>query len=238
MQIDQQILSPKGKPMTAFEFEPDSTATAILRASLLHVPFDGWGEAALMAGARDAGYDEGHVQTAFPRGTIDAIALHSWLADRDMVDAFNALPVPPEKIHLMIRSLVLLRLEIASPDKEAVRRALAVLAMPAHAKLSAKLLFNTVDAMWRATGQQDTDFNFYTKRGTLAAVYSATMLAWLADNSGNLDASVTFLDRRLGDLARIPKITKPLQAAASVGQRFARGLTDGLVAGFSKRYRR
>ena len=210
-------------------------ARAILRASMIHVPFDGWGEAALLAGAADAGFDAETMHAAFPRGAIDAIGLHSRLVDQEMVAAFNALPERPTKVHLMIRALVLLRLEIAQPDKEAVRRALAILAMPMHAAISAKLLYETVDTMWRAAGQTDTDFNFYTKRATLAAVYSATMLAWLADNSGGLDNIVAFLDRRLGDVARVPKLARPFRAVAGLGKRVARGLASGVAARRSQR---
>ena len=199
----------------------DPTAIEILRASLPHVPFDGWCEATLLAGANDCGHDAEAVRTAFPRGPTDAIALHSRLADQSMVDAFLELPERPEKVHLTIRQLVLLRLETAQPDKDAIRRAVSVLAMPVNAKLSAKLLYETVDSMWRAAGQKDTNFSFYTKRGTLGAVYSATMLAWLADNSSNLDKTVGFLDRRLAEVAKIPRLTKPVRTFMSAGQRFA-----------------
>jgi ubiquinone biosynthesis protein COQ9 len=185
------------------------------------VPFDGWCEATLFAGGNDCGHDAEAVRTAFPRGATDAIALHSRLADQSMVDAFLELPERPEKVHLTIRQLVLLRLETAQPDKDAIRRAVSVLAMPVNAKLSAKLLYETVDSMWRAAGQKDTNFSFYTKRGTLGAVYSATMLAWLADNSGNLDKTVEFLDRRLAEVAKIPRLTKPVRTFMSAGQRFA-----------------
>ena len=140
-------------------------------------------------------------------------------------------PERPEKVHLTIRQLVLLRLETAQPDKDAIRRAVSVLAMPVNAKLSAKLLYETVDSMWRAAGQRDTDFSFYTKRGTLGAVYSATMLAWLADNSSNLDKTVGFLDRRLADVAKIPRLTKPVRTFMSAGQRFV----GGIMQGFAKR---
>ena len=209
----------------------DSNAVEILRASMPHVPFDGWCEAALLAGAKDCGHDADAVRTKFPRGATDAIALHSRLADQSMVDAFLELPERPEKVHLTIRKLVLLRLEIAQPDKDAIRRAVSVLAMPVNAKLSAKLLYETVDSMWRAAGQRDTNFSFYTKRGTLAAVYSATMLAWLADNSSNLDKTVGFLDRRLADVARIPKLAKPLREFMSASQRAA----GTIIQGFAKR---
>ena len=212
----------------------DPTAVEILRASVPHVPFDGWCEAALLTGAGDCGHDAEAVRTAFPRGATDAIALHSRLADQSMVDAFLELSERPEKVHLTIRQLILLRLEIAQPDKDAIRRAISVLAMPVNAKLSATLLYETVDSMWRAAGQRDTNFSFYTKRGTLAAVYSATMLAWLADNSSNLDKTVGFLDRRLADVARIPRMTKPVRKLMSAGQRFA----GTIIEGFGKRHSR
>ena len=212
----------------------DPTAIEILRASLPHVPFDGWCQATLFEGANDCGHDSEAVKTAFPSGAIDAIALHSRLADQSMVDAFWELPERPEKVHLTIRQLVLLRLEIAQPDKEAIRRAVSVLAMPANAKLSAKLLYETVDSMWRAAGQRDTNFSFYTKRGTLAAVYSATMLAWLADNSSDLDKTVGFLDRRLADVARIPRLTKPARTLMSACQHVA----AKFMQGFAKRHSR
>ena len=207
----------------------DPIAVDIMRASMTHVPFDGWGESALLAGANDCGHDPEAVRIAFPRGATDAIALHSRLADQSMVDAYLELPERPEKVHLTIRQLVLLRLEIAQPDKDAVRRALSVLAMPMNANLSAKLLYETVDSMWRAAGQRDTNFSFYTKRGTLAAVYSATMLAWLADNSGNLEKTVGFLDRRLADVAQIPRLTKPVRNFLSFGQRFAGAIMQGVA---------
>ena len=155
----------------------DPTAIEILRASMPHVPFDGWCEAALLAGANDCGHDAEAVRTAFPRGATDAIALHSRLADQSMVDAFLELPERPEKVHLIIRQLVLLRLEIAQPDKDAIRRAVSVLAMPANAKLSAKLLYETVDSMWRAAGQRDTNFSFYGW-----PYYSCACLYWKLRN--------------------------------------------------------
>ena len=210
--------------MTAPHDASDPTAVTILNAALMHVPFDGWSDAALAAGAADAGVEQHLVSALFPRGAIDAIALHSRLADTEMVRAFHALPEEPQKTHLAIRALVLLRLELANQNKDAVRRALTMLALPAHAKLSAELLYETVDAMWRAAGNTDTGFSFYTRRATLAAVYSATLLAWLADNSVDMDKTVAFLDRRLANLAAMPRATAPLRGVKAAGEQFARAM--------------
>jgi len=206
----------------------DPKTIAVLNATLMHVPFDGWGSAALAAGAVDAGVDPALLDSLFPRGAVDAISLYSRVTDGEMVAAFNALPEAPHKIHLAIRALILLRLELAQQNKDAVRRALTVLALPAHARLSARLLYDTVDTMWRTVGQQDTGFSFYTKRATLAAVYSATVLAWLADNSGSMDKTVDFLDRRLANVASIPKTTAPLRGMAAAGERFASAVLKNL----------
>ena len=202
----------------------DPTAAAVVKATLLHVPFDGWTDEALAAGAADAGVESQMISALFPRGAIDAIALHSRLADAEMVTAFNALPEKPKKIHLAIRTLILTRLESAQQNKDAVRRALTTLALPSHTKMSTNLLYETVDLMWRAVGQTDTGFSFYTRRATLAAVYSATLLAWLADNSGDMAKTVAFLDRRLANVALIPKITKPLRGVQVASEQIARAM--------------
>ena len=210
--------------MTARNDVIDPTAAAMVKAMLLHVPFDGWTDASLASGAADANIEPRMVAELFPRGAVDAIVLHSRLADAEMVAAFNALPEKPQKVHLAIRTLVLLRLKAAQQNKDAVRRALTTLALPAHTKISARLLYETVDAMWRAVGQTDTGFSFYTRRATLAAVYSATLLAWLADNSGDMAKTVAFLDRRLANVASIPRAVAPLRDVKVAGEQFARGM--------------
>ena len=214
--------------MTAAHSTIDPTAAAIVNATLSHVPFDGWSFAALASGARDAGVEQHMISALFPRGAIDAVALHSRLADAEMVSAFNGLPETPQKIHLAIRALILLRLELAQQNKDAVRRALTMLALPSHAKLSAELLYETVDAMWRAAGQTDTGFSFYTRRATLAAVYSATLIAWLADNSGDMAKTSAFLDRRLANVASIPKATAPFRGVKAGGEQLVRAMLKAI----------
>ena len=74
--------------------------------------------------------------------------------------------------------------------------------------------------MWRAAGDASTDFNFYTKRATLSAVYSSTLLAFLSDNSVDMVNTKAFLDRRLRDVARLPKMARPAKGMADMAMRF------------------
>ena len=82
--------------------------------------------------------------------------------------------------------------------------------------------------MWCATGQKDTDLSFYTKRATLAAVYSATLLAWMADTGSDMKTTEAFLDRRLRDVARIPQVTGPARSIFAAGQKLAQGIVGGM----------
>ena len=59
------------------------------------------------------------------------------------------------------------------------------------------------------SGDKATDFSFYTKRVSLAAVYTSTLLFWLNDSSIDEENTEYFLDRRLNDISKISKFKKP-----------------------------
>lgn len=176
-----------------------------------HAAFDGWGEPALARAADALGIDRGQARLAFPGGPIAMI--DAWFA---AIDAAMAAALPPERLAQMkfrdrIRALVLARLDAALPHREAARRALAILAMPQHAAAGARLAWRSADAMWRAAGDTATDFNHYTKRATLLAVYGATLLVWLDDDSEGQAATSAFLDRRLAGVMRFERFKARMQ---------------------------
>jgi ubiquinone biosynthesis protein COQ9 len=171
----------------------------ILAAALPSVPFDGW----------DAAVRSQELwEVYFPRGGIDAIAHHSRLGDAQMAEAVSQLPLATMKIPQKIKAAVMLRLRQQQPHREAIRKALGILSFPTHTAESLQLLSETVDTIWRSTGDVTADFNWYTKRMTLAGVYSATVLFWLNDESEALAETEAFLTRRLGDVARFGKTKK------------------------------
>jgi ubiquinone biosynthesis protein COQ9 len=182
----------------------DAQREALLKATLPHVPFDGWTRTALVAGARDAGIEQALADNAFPGGMAELLEFYHGQADIEMVRALEADPdlaalKTREKVALAIR----LRLEAEAGHREAIRQALSFLALPTNAPLGAKCLYRTVDAIWYAAGDKATDFSFYTKRGLLAGVYSATVLYWLNDKSDGSAETWTFLDRRIADVMKI-----------------------------------
>ncbi|MBL8661720.1 MAG: COQ9 family protein [Candidatus Odyssella sp.] len=175
---------------------------ALVAAALPHVPFDGWTERALAAGARGAGMEPAEAARLFPRGPVEAIEVYSAMADRAMAEAVAALPAET-KMRERIAAGIRARLDFVAPHKEAARRATSALALPHNAPIGLRLLYRTVDALWYAAGDKATDFNFYTKRAILAAICSATFLYWFNDRSIDHAATLNFLERRLDEHARL-----------------------------------
>lgn len=202
-------------------FDRDLARDKIVQAALAHVPFDGWTAATLARAAEEAGYEPATALRVFPGGPLAAIAHWAQMADRAMLaaidaegEAFQAL-----KIRAKIARAIRLRLEPLAAHREAVRRALALLALPQGVPVSLRTLWGTVDAVWYAAGDRATDYNHYTKRGLAAGVYSATLLYWLEDKSEGQVDTWTFLDRRIDNVMALPKamggVKSKLEAAAS-----------------------
>ncbi len=179
----------------------------LIDAVIAHVPFDGWSTTALKAGASDIGVPISEARALFPSGARDMIAWHSNLGDRRMLAALEKMDMPSLKIRERIATAVMTRLRQNAPAREAIRRALSSLAMPQNAPMSLRLLYKTVDAMWYAAGDTATDWNFYTKRGLLSGVYSSTLMVWLNDDSENFAVTEAFLNRRIADVMKVPKLT-------------------------------
>lgn len=183
---------------------PDDLRPALVAAALAHVPFDGWSDAALRAAAAATGTNLALARALFPRGGVDlALAWHRQ-GDRAMAARLSAAGLTGLRYRDRVAFAVRTRIEVAG-GREALRRSAALLALPLHAADGARALWDTADAIWTALGDTSDDLNWYTKRATLAAVYSATTLYWLGDESDGAAATWAFLDRRIEDVMRIEK---------------------------------
>ncbi|HVZ68707.1 MAG TPA: COQ9 family protein [Rhizomicrobium sp.] len=194
--------------MTARKKQPPDDAelkASVLKAALPHVPFDGFTGKLLDRAGEQAGIDKKTLTRLFPNGVLDLLEEYSASADREMEAEIAKLDLANMRIRDRIKSAVKIRLDILRPNKEAARRAAAFLTLPPNAPLGAKLLWRTVDAMWRATGDTTTDFNYYTKRGILAGVYSSTLMRWFNDHSDDEAATGAFLDSRIEDVMNFEK---------------------------------
>jgi ubiquinone biosynthesis protein COQ9 len=192
----------------------ESQRAALIEAMLPEVPFDGWSRAALRAAARRCEITAEEARALFPGGAADLVAAFSRWADQRMLDRFEALPLTDTRISDRIARAIATRFEIVAPWREAVRRALTVLALPYNAPLAGRLIYDTVDAIWYAAGDAATNFSFYTKRATLAGIYSAAVLYWLEDRSEEFVDTLAFVDRRLAGAARFGRLRHDIETVA------------------------
>ena len=171
-----------------------------------HAGFDGWSDAAVHAAADEIGVDQDVARLALKGKAIAMI--DAWI---EGVDLELARRLPAEKLAAMkirdrITALLATRLEIMAPDRESLRRALATMAMPQNLARSARMGWRSADRMWRLAGDTSGDFNHYTKRMTLSAVYASTLSIFVNDDSENFADTRAFLDRRIDNVMQIEKV--------------------------------
>jgi len=198
---------------------PDATleeiAIGLAPAIAANAAFDGWGGEARDAAAEGAGVDRDVALLAYPRGQVDMIAAWFRSIDAAMLTRVPAADLATMKIRARITALVEARLAIVAPDREALRRAFAVLALPQNVAVGAKLGWAAADTIWRAAGDTATDYNHYTKRTILAGVYAATMTVFLDDDSDSWMNTRGFLARRIEGILRFEKTKAGLLARAA-----------------------
>lgn len=185
----------------------------LAQAAAAHAPFDGWSEKAFRAAAADCALSADEARLMAPRGALDLAAAFHRAADSEMVRRLEGSDLSRLKFRERVAWAVRLRLELVERDKEAVRRAAALFALPTHAPEGARLVWETCDAIWTALGDESRDYNWHTKRLTLMGVYSSTLLVWLNDESEDHEEAWAFLDRRIDDVMRIEKLKSAARQA-------------------------
>ncbi len=186
---------------------------AVLERALAHADAEGFTDAVLQRAGTQAGAGAEQLVHLFPQGPLSLVEAFSTRADDAMEAALG--DVSAMKVRERIASAVLARVAAVRPHKEAARRAAAFLLLPQHAALGAKLVYQTVDRMWRAAGDTSTDFNFYTKRGILAGVYTSTLMRWFNDASADERDTRAFLDARIENVMQFEKFKAEMKARFS-----------------------
>ncbi len=187
------------------EMNLDELRDALAPLIPAHAVFDGWTEAALAMAASALGVPADRARLAFPGRATQMIDAWFDSIDKAMLAAFAPERIAAMKVRDRIRALILFRFQSIAPHREALRRALAVLAMPHNALDGARLAWRSADRIWRLAGDRATDFSHYSKRAILVGVYGSSTLVFLDDASDGLAGTTAFLDRRIGDVMRFEK---------------------------------
>lgn len=184
----------------------DEVRAALAPGIASNAAFDGWTAAALEMAADAVDIDRDVARLAFAGGAVAMIDAWFDSVDRAMVEALPAATVATMKIRQRIQQLVEARLAVLAPEREALRRALAVLAMPQNVAAVARLGWRSVDTIWRHAGDTATDYNHYTKRTILLGVYGATITVFVDDDSEGHADTRAFLARRIDGIMQFEKL--------------------------------
>jgi ubiquinone biosynthesis protein COQ9 len=176
-------------------------APEIARAAI----FDGWSESALARAAATLDVDPAVARLAFPGGAMDMIDAWIEATDERMRQAFADGSLGTMKVRERIRALLGFRLDSLAGQEEALRRALAIQAMPRNIARALKIGWRGADRMWRLAGDTATDYNHYTKRALLAGIYASALALLVDDQSEGKADTRAFVDRRIDDVMKFEK---------------------------------
>jgi ubiquinone biosynthesis protein COQ9 len=199
----------------------ETLKAAVLEKALEHAAVLGFSDAVLARAGREAGVGAEMMLHLFPDGVSSLVACFSERCDAQMEQSLAQRDLAAMKVRERIAAAVLARLDALKPHKDAARRAAAFLMLPPNAALGMRLVYQSVDAMWRAVGDTSTDFNFYTKRAILGGVYSSTLLRWFNDESENEGDTRAFLDARIENVMQFEKLKSEMRARTKDWPSFA-----------------
>lgn len=182
----------------------DHVKNTLLDAILIHVPFDGWSETAFRTAIAESDTDAALARAACPRGAVDLAVAYHQRGDDLMAQRLADSDLSQMRFRDRIALAIRFRLE-AAEDKECVRRGATLFALPQYTGEGSRLVWGTADRIWTALGDTSEDVNWYTKRASLSAVYGATVLYWLGDDSYDSQPTWEFLDRRIEGVMRFEK---------------------------------
>ncbi|KAJ6816655.1 ubiquinone biosynthesis protein COQ9-B, mitochondrial [Iris pallida] len=211
--------------------EYEEEQSRVLRASLSHVGRLGWGESAMIAGARDVGVSPAIVGS-FPRK--EAALVEFFMDDclQRLIDRIES----GEDIQNLILSdrlskLIRIRLEMQAPYISKWPQALSIQAQPMNLSKSFKQRAELVDEIWHAAGDHTSDIDWYVKRTVLGGIYSTSEVYMVTDHSPAFRDTWNFLDNRIKDAF---DLQKTIQEAAYLAEAVGAGMGNS-VQGFMKR---
>ncbi|KAG0044443.1 Ubiquinone biosynthesis protein coq9, mitochondrial [Gryganskiella cystojenkinii] len=199
-----------------------ATPEAILKTALTFVPEHGWTTTSIAKAAESMGYPS-IIHGMFPNGGADII-------DYFLQDCLNRLPLELEgrmeglSTQEKIKLGTLTRLGMIAPYIDRWPEALAVMGQPKNVPMSLNHLAKIVDEIWHLAGDKSADMNWYTKRASLAGVYTTTELYMTTDKTPNYQATQRFLERRFEDAATVGKAASEVIQIAEFGAKSVLGL--------------
>lgn len=181
--------------------------TRLARAVAGYVPQLGLNRMSLEAGARSLGMSEGERDLIAPHGDTDIAAILWRSHDAALLSPETAAPLANMKIRAKIGFLLNLRLDAAASDEKVAKRLMGYFALPHHAALYHRLLWETADVIWRMAGDTALDENHYSKRMIVCGIITTAMMTRL---SRGREAQLEQIERNIEQVMQFEKFKAKL----------------------------
>lgn len=187
------------------QFDEATLRKKILEDALKAVPTLGFSLDAIKEGVSKSGLSPAATNGIFKNGAFDLIDYFYKKSNRELADYLEGLIEAGEitSKNKLVREALLYRLQLTQPYIQHWPEAMAVMTFnPTYAVQAIENLLRLCDEIWYQLGDKSIDFNWYTKRLTVAAIYKSTEFFMLQDKSENFTDTAKFLDNRLADLGQ------------------------------------
>ncbi|MDV6329696.1 COQ9 family protein [Asticcacaulis sp. 201] len=179
----------------------------LAQAVSAYIPSLGVNRQSLEAGVRVLGLSEGERDLIAPHGAADIAAILWREYDSVLLSAETADRLSGMKVREKIGYLINLRLDTGAADEKLATRLMGFFALPVHAALYHRLLWQTADTIWRLAGDTALDENHYSKRLIVSGILTTAMMSRL---SRGRDAQVEQVNRNIEQVMAYEKFKAKL----------------------------
>lgn len=163
---------------------------------------EGWSEKVLKQLLQN-GVEKSDLVTFFQYDYKELLKYSLEELNKSLEKEINKINIINYSLNKRIKKILMLRFNILNNDKEFYKKTFYHLLIPSNNKIMKSSLYKSVDNMWYLAGDNSTDFNFYTKRLTLAGIYSNALYILFNKNFDEVESNI---DRNLKKISKIPKI--------------------------------
>ena len=144
------------------------------------------------------------INIIFPKGNYDLIKFSLERLNVDLENYCKKIDLIRLPIHKRIRKILLLKLSLMRNEKKFYKKIFLNILIPRKSFYVPYQLYKSIDQIWFIAGDTSTDFNFYTKRLILGAIYIRVVLFFF--NNKNQDELENILDASLKRVSKIPEL--------------------------------
>ena len=152
--------------------------------------------------------DLNEIELLFPEGNADLVKFILDQLNIELENYSKKIDLIRLPVHKRIRKILLSKIYLMKKEKMFYKKIFLNLLIPKKKFSLSAEIYNSVDQIWFIAGDSSVDFNFYTKRLILSAIYSRIMLFFF--NNNNQEGLEALLDKNLKRVSKIPKIKSKL----------------------------